>query len=250
MKTYTLHYWPSIPGRGEYVRLAFEYAKVPFADNSSNVNALQEHVMRSNKTGLPQHFAPPILEVKQEATNSSRFISQIPAILSYLAPRLDLTEEEKSIARAHVNQLTLTILDLSNEIHDVHHPIASSLTYEEQQEESKRRAKFFREVRLPKFFGYFESVLAENRAGSGANLFGSSMTTADLTLFQVVDGLRFAYPNLLSRLEAENKCKHVFGLHEKIGNTEPIASYVKSDRRRSYSMGLFRHYPELDEPAM
>lgn len=88
----------------------------------------------------------------------------------------------------HVNELALTALDLSNETHDTHHPIAGIKYYEEQKEEALKRATDFRENRIPKFFGYFERVLKGNESGEGRYLVGGKLTYADTTLWHVLDG--------------------------------------------------------------
>lgn len=271
MSTYTLHYWPEIPGRGEYVRLAFEAAGEPYTDDT-DVGALTKLVMSASVAGHPPHFAPPVLELASPASSAKRaktregqsapegstqsvFISQTPAILAYLAPKLGLggdlegdSEEERELRRARVNQLVLTALDLSNETHDVHHPIASSLYYEDQKEEAKRRAEDFRKNRIPKFFQYFEEVLTSNPANSH-RLVGSTTTTADLVLFQVVDGLQYAFPRLLASFEKAGKYPALFEAKKSVASEEKLKAYLASSRRRKYGMGLYRHYEELDGDA-
>jgi len=188
---YILHYWPGIPGRGEFIRLAFESTSHPYKEKHDPLNVC----MKANKPlGHPPHFAPPVLEVVNDdskSSSSSAFISQTPAILAYLAPILGLdgvastlNEHATLIQRAQVNQLTLTILDLNNETHDVHHPVASGAYYEEQREEAMRRAKDFRATRIPKFFQLYQLAL-ESNPNSKEWLISSNFTTADLALFQV-----------------------------------------------------------------
>lgn len=177
------------------MRLAFEYAGESYTEMSSPATLLWT-ITDPAKVGHPPHFAPPALELP-----SGRFLSQTPAILNYLAPRLKLageqgsrflehglSDEEREQAeeeRAVVSQLTLTALDLCNESHDVHHPIAGSLYYEDQKEEALRRAEDFRKIRIPKFFKHFESVLQSNPATEKTHLVGKQTTTADLALFHV-----------------------------------------------------------------
>ena len=94
----------------------------------------------------------------------------------------------------YVNELALTALDLSNEAHDTHHPIASVKYYEEQKEESLKKAEDFRENRIPKFLGYFVRVLKGNEEhGGGKYLVGGRLTYADTTLWQVLDGCVIAF---------------------------------------------------------
>lgn len=176
------------------------------------------------------------------------------------AERLARAEEERSV----VNQLTLTALDWSDEVHDVHHPVASELYYEDQKAEAARRAQNFRRARVPKFLAYFENVLTSNPdtqgetgekgetgetgvgAGGRTYLHGKQTTTADLVLFHVLDGLLFAFPRRLAQLREGGKYKHVFALHERVKGEKGIKEYIASGRRKPFSMGLFRHYEELD----
>lgn len=177
---YILHYWPVIPGRGEFIRLALESVKCPYTEK----NKPWEIVMKVDKEINSPHFAPPLLEVIEEKA----FISQTPAILAYLAPDLGLDGKpsriSKSILKAQIDQITLTILDLNNEVHDVHHPVSSAENYEDQKTEALRRATDFRKNRVPKFFSLFQITL-ETNSESKQWLIGSSFTTADLALYQV-----------------------------------------------------------------
>ncbi|KAF8588498.1 glutathione S-transferase [Ramaria rubella] len=229
MSEYTLIYWGGIPGRGEYIRLAFEYTKTPY----SEVNTLKKITSFFSPKG--NHFAPPILDV-----NGSFTLSQTPAILAYLAPRLGLSGSDE-VEQARINQLTLTALDVSNEAHDVHHPISSALYYEDQKPEALRRAKDFRESRIPKFFTHFETVLSAN--GTGV-LIGSKVSTADLTLFQVLEGLTFAFPTCINALKTKGSFKMLFALQDRLRSE--LESYLKSDRHTNFGMGLYRYYPELN----
>ncbi|EPQ26073.1 uncharacterized protein PFL1_06281 [Pseudozyma flocculosa PF-1] len=184
---------------------------------------------------------------------ASHFISQTPAILAFLAPRLGLlgdldglSDLERDIRRAQIHQLTLTALDVSNEAHETHHPVAVDLYYEDQKQEAKRRSDKFRNLRVPKFLKCFQLTLDANRSqGQGQpRLVGDKTTVADLTLFQVVDGLKFAFPRLMASLESGGEYALVFGLHAAVA--KELEGYLQSERRRPYSSGVFRHYPELD----
>ncbi|PWN54081.1 hypothetical protein IE53DRAFT_383382 [Violaceomyces palustris] len=264
-ESYTLHYWPSIPGRGEYIRLAFEAAGQPFEENNK-VESLVDHIMTDTVVGHPPHFAPPLLEIRRKESgrepsggaSAERFyLSQTPAILAYLAPKLGLTGlpadevqgTEGDLKLAQLNQLTLTALDLSNEAHDTHHPVAVGAYYEEQKDEALRRAEDFRKNRVPKFLRYFETVIRSNGRGDGKRLIGPSLSVADLVLFQVLDGLSFAYPRLMASLERKGDYGGVFGLKRHVGGWDKVKGYVESGRRRKFSNGLYRHYPELDAEA-
>ncbi|KAL4246459.1 Glutathione S-transferase superfamily protein [Abortiporus biennis] len=240
---YVLYYWPGIPGRGEYVRLAFEYAGVPYSENL-DAKTLVPTLHDASKIGFPPHFAPPALKLP-----SGKVISQTPAILNHIAPILGLAGAKGKEERSSVNQLVLTALDLCNETHDVHHPIASELYYEDQKETALDRAKNYRENRLPKFLNHFQAVLASNPEGEsngGSYLIGSRTTTADLVLFHVLDGVEFAFPKRVAAIKATGKYDNIFTLKERIQNEKGIKEYIESGRRGKFSLGLFRHYPELD----
>jgi len=230
MSSYTLLYWPGIPGRGEYIRLAFEYKQTPYKE----INDPDKFPAHLSPKGI--HFAVPILQIDNGWT-----LSQTPAILAYLAPRLNLAGANER-EQATINQLTLTALDLSNEAHDVHHPVASMLYYEDQKQEALRRAEDFRANRIPKFLTHFETVLKANNQNNV--LVGSGVSTADLTLFQVLEGLLFAFPRRMGALKKLGKHDKTFNLLEHVRNG--LQHYLKSDRRQKFSMGLYRHYPELD----
>jgi glutathione S-transferase len=143
--------------------------------------------------------------------------------------------------RLWTHQLQLTISDLVVEIHDTHHPIAAGLYYEDQRKEAKRRTADFHKSRLPKFLGYFEDVIA--RSGD-AFLLGRRLSYADLSLFQIVEGLRYAFPKAMKRLE---KFPRVVAVHDRVTKRPRIAAYLASERRLPFNeQGIFRHYRELD----
>jgi len=250
---YTLHYWGGIPGRGEFVRLVFEYTGTPYKDPKKPAPLLSN----IGATAHPPHCAPPILELPNGA-----FISQTPNILNYLAPKLGLdgieegmNEENAAIRRAHVNQLVLTICDLNNEAHDTHHPISNRLYYEDQKEESIRRSAEFRKWRLPKFLAYFALVIKENKSADGStpsstsswpHVIGTKTTTADLALFHVLTGMEHAFPRRIATLRNDEGLSEVFQLLDGVRAEPPLDKYLRSKRRTDFAMGIYRHYPELD----
>ncbi len=182
-----------------------------------------------------QPFAPPVLKA------GKLVIAQTANILLYLGDRLRLAPKSEA-GRLWVNQLQLTIADLVVEIHDIHHPIGSGLYYEDQKPESARRAEDFRANRAPKFFGYFEGVLA---ASGGPYLTGRRITYADLSLLQIVEGLRYALPKLSKRLA--KKHPQLMELAARVAARPRIAAYLASERRIPFNeMGIFRAYEELD----
>jgi len=238
--TYRLYYWPTIQGRGEFVRLALEAAGAEYEDvargpDGPDLGAVTG-VIGSEDPGPPP-FAPPVLDV------DGRLIAQTANILLYLADRHGLAPECE-LERLWVHQLQLTLADFVDEIHDTHHPCGAELYYEDQQAEALRRAAVFREHRLPKFLGYFQGVL--NSISGNGWLSGETWTYADLSLFQVVAGLRYAFPGTMAAAEAD--APRVVALHDRVAQLPRIAAYLRSPRRIPFNEdGIFRHYPELDQ---
>jgi glutathione S-transferase len=239
---YELYYWPGIPGRGEFIRLALEDAGVKYLDvarKRGGMRALERFLKGEAGGALP--FAPPFLR------DGKLVLAQTAAILHYLGPKLGLAPKDER-GRMSVLQLQLTLADFVAEAHDVHHPIGSAFYYEEQKREAKRRAADFIARRIPKFLAYFEHTLERNKRGQGAWLCGSACSYADLSLFQVVSGLLYAFPNAMARLAKDYP--RVMALHAAVALRPKLAAYLRSSRRLSFNEhGIFRHYPELDERA-
>ena len=235
---YELYYWPGIQGRGEFVRLALEEAGAPYVDVARRKGGMakMERLLESERLKHPP-FAPPFLKA------GSLLIGQTANILLYLGARHGLAPKNEA-GRLWVHQLQLTIADLVAEAHDVHHPIAGSLYYEDQKREAKRAAEHFIAERIPKYLGYFETVLKRN-GPRASYLAGTRLTYADLSLFQAVEGLRYAFPRAMARIE--KKLPRVVALRNRVAARPRIAAYLKSDRRIPFNQsGIFRHYPELD----
>ncbi|MDM0038781.1 glutathione S-transferase [Variovorax sp. J22G21] len=240
--TYQLHYWPTIQGRGEFVRLALEAAGVDYVDVARELPAtgggeaaLMRRVRDPHNPFAP--FAPPFL-VHGDIT-----VGQTAAILLYLGPRLHLVGESEE-ARIWTHQLQLTIADVVAEAHDTHHPVGIGLYYEDQQPEARRVAQSFRDERIPKFLGWFEQVLQRNPAGD-THLVGSALSYADLSLFQLVAGLQYAFPKATARALA--KTPSVAKLHTNVARRQRVHEYLHSPRRIPFNEdGIFRRYSELD----
>ena len=235
---YELYYWSSIQGRGEFVRLALEEADADYVDVARQPGGEAEkmRLMESEEVRRPS-FAPPFLKA------GALLIGQTADILLYLGGQHSLAPVAEA-GRLWVHQLQLTIADLVDEAHDTHHPIASSLYYEDQRNEALARAADFRRSRMPKYLGYFERVLTRNNA-RGGHLVGARLSYPDLSLFQVVAGLRYAFPRAMAALEPYYP--RVVALHDRIAARPRIAAYLGSDRRIPFNRhGIFRHYPELD----
>jgi len=237
---YELYYWPSIPGRGEFVRLALEDAGADYVDvarergKDAGVPALI--ALMEAKSARPP-YAPPILKA------GKLVLAQTANILLYLGGRLGLAPANEA-GRLWANQLQLTFADFVDEAHDTHHPIASALYYEDQREEAKRRSALFLKNRVPKFLGYFERALSD---GGGPYLAGRRATYPDLSLFHVVAGLNYAFPNALAR--EMKKHPKVAALGQRVAERPRLKSYLASPRRLPFNeQGVFRHYPELDAP--
>ena len=238
---YELYYWDGIQGRGEFVRLALEEAGADYVDvaREGDGEGAMLRLLGGEEVEHPP-FAPPFLRA------GKLLIGQTANILFYLGPRHDLAPTAEA-GRLWAHQLQLTIADLVDEVHDTHHPIASSLYYEDQRPEARRRTADFLKSRAPKYLGYFEKVLARNTAGDG-HLVRGQLTYPDLSLFQVVAGMRYAFPRAMARLEPNYK--RVLALHDAVAARPRIAAYLGSNRRIAFNQhGIFRHYTELDSEA-
>ncbi|HET7754501.1 MAG TPA: glutathione S-transferase [Anaeromyxobacteraceae bacterium] len=240
---YELFYWPGIQGRGEFVRLAFADAGVPYDDvarrsesEGGGVAALLALLEGGGPWLAP--FGPPALR------HGKVIVAQTAAILQYVAPRIGVVpDDEASRLRAH--QIQLTISDLVAEAHDAHHPISVSLYYEDQRPEAERRANAFVRERIPKFFEYFDRALDSNRPGRGRWLVGSRCSYVDLSLFQIVAGLRYAFPRAMRRYES--RFPRLIAIHDAVAARPRVSAYLASDERLPFNeQGIFRHYPELD----
>jgi len=239
---YELYYWPGIQGRGEFIRLALEDAGADYVDvarlsdrDGGGMQAMNR-LLEDDSVKRPP-FAPPFLKAGRLV------IGQSANILQFLGPRLRLAPEDEA-GRLWAHQLQLTIADLVVESHDVHHPIAAALYYEDQKSEASRRAPHFTGERIPKYLDYFEGVLARNTGGKGY-MVGRVLSYVDLSIFQLIAGLRYAFPNRMAKLAA--KYPGLVALHERVAVRPNIAAYLASDRRIAFNQhGIFRHYRELD----
>lgn len=240
--TYELIYWPSIQGRGEFVRLVLEDGGLPYVDvarGKGGIAALRR-VLDDDTPGTPP-YAPPVLRVGELR------LAQTALICAYLAGPAGLLPADEA-DRLRAQMVMCTVMDHVVEAHDTHHPIANSLYYDEQKAEAKHAAELYLEVRLPKHLGYYEHVLSANAASGGKTLIGPAVSYPDLALFQLVDGLRYAFPNAMAR--QARQVPHVMALHEAVARRPRVAAYLASPRRLPFNEdGIFRHYPELDLPA-
>jgi glutathione S-transferase len=243
---YELFYWPGIQGRGEFVRLAFADAGVAYDDvgrrpeaEGGGIAAIEALLEGANGWLAP--LGPPALR------HGKVVVAQTAAILQYVAPRIGVVPEAAAPQlRAH--QIQLTIADLVAEAHDAHHPIAVSLYYEDQREEARRRARFFVRDRIPKYLAYLDRALDSNGRSSGRWLVGRSCSYVDLSTFQVIEGLRYAFPRAMKRVE--QRFPRLVALRDAVAARPRIRAYLASDQRIPFNEhGIFRHYPELDAPA-
>ena len=239
---YELHYWPTIQGRGEFVRLALEAAGAAYVDvarggeNSVEGEAALLRCMKDETLAHPP-FAPPFLK------DGPVLVAQTALILQYLAPALKLVARSEP-ARVWTQQIQLTITDMVAEAHDTHHPVGAGLYYEDQKPEALRRAKEFCSARMPKYLQWFERILVNNPAGS-RHLVAGKLSYADLSLFQLVEGLRYAFPKAAEKALARSPT--VLQLHARVGALPKVAAYLRSERRLPFNeQGIFRRYPELD----
>jgi glutathione S-transferase len=237
---YALYYWPTIQGRGEFVRLALEEANAPYRDvareprKGGGVGAMM-HFLQGRGIDHPP-FAPPFLSAGRLV------VGQTANILQFLGPRHGLAPRTEG-GSLWAHEVQLTIADLVAEVHDTHHPVAISQYYEDQKKEARRKAADFLKNRVPKYLGYFEKLLRRNSGGK--YLLGPKLTYADLSLFQIIAGLSYAFPNSMAR--AARNYRRLFALHAQIQERPRIAAYLASPRRIPFNEdGIFRHYPELD----
>jgi glutathione S-transferase len=233
---YQLYYWPEIQGRGEFVRLALEDAGAAYDDVARGKAGLDKlMVLMAGGRDKRPPFAPPFLKA------GKLVIAQVANILFYLGPHLKLSTNDEA-GRLWLHQLQLTVADFVKEIHDTHHPVGSGLYYEDQKPEARRFAENFLAERAPKYLGYFDAVLKKS---GGPFVAGRKMAYVDLSLFQLIAGLRYAFPSTMKRIE--KKVPRVVGVHDRVIARPRIEAYLNSERRIAFNeMGIFRHYPELD----
>jgi len=235
---YELYYWPTVQGRGEFIRLALEEAGADYVDAARRpgrrgVPAMM-NLMQNGRLARPP-YAPPFLKA------GKTIVAQTANVLLFLGPRLNLAPREEA-GRLWAHQLQLTISDLVVEIHDTHHPVSSWLYFEEQRPAARRRTNDFWRYRVPKYLGYFERVLKNN---GGQFMIGRRLSYVDLSLFQIVEGLRYAFPKRMKRFE--RKIPEVVALHDRIARRPRIAAYQASRRRIPFSQwGIYRYFKELD----
>jgi len=221
---YELYYWPSIQGRGEFVRLALEDAGADYVDVARRPKGMKAMALQINRNHI---FAPPFLRAR------TLVIAQTPLSLHYLGPRLGLAPRSEA-QRLWLHQQQLTISDWLVEVHDTHHPVGAGLYYEDQKPESRRRAADFRKARLPKFMDYFERPERSKR-----------ITYVDLSLFQMIEGLRYAFPRTMRSIE--RKYPKLVANHDRVAERPRLAAYLSSKRRIPFNQqGIFRHYAALD----
>jgi glutathione S-transferase len=233
---YELYYWPTIQGRGEFVRLALEEAGADYIDVARESEGVAVMTRMMEHADHPP-FAPPFLK------DGETVIGQTAAILLYLGARHGLAPKDPT-GGLWTHQIQLTLSDFVAEAHDTHHPVGVGLYYEDQKDEALRRAEEFRDDRIPKFLNWLETILARNPSGD-RYLVGPSLTYVDLSLFQVIEGLSYALPKATKR--ALKKAPRVAALHDAVAERPRIKSYVASPRRIPFNEeGIFRRYPELD----
>lgn len=238
-QSYKLYYWPTIQGRGEPIRLLLEEAGAPYVDVAREKGGLAEMMAivggKLVIRGEIAPFAPPFLR------HGKSLIGQAANVLQWLAPRHRLAPRDDR-QRALAHQLQLTVADLFAEAHETHHPVGVGLYYEDQKNEAKRRAAEFVRDRIPKFLGYFERVLLAN---DGRHFFGRRTSYVDLSMFQAIAGLDYAFPRAMKKVAS--KTRALRALHDRVAARPRIAAYLASERRIPFNNdGIFRHYPELD----
>ena len=238
--TYELYYWPFLQGRGEFIRLILEDSGTPYIDvarqpeeEGGGIAAVLS--FRDGEQDVHPIFAPPVLRV------GDLVISQTPNICRFLGERLGLIPDDEA-SRLHGNQIILTIGDLLVEVHDTHHPLGKAFYYEDQKNVAKERAKVFHSERLPKLLKHFEDILTYNQSNT---LVGSAISYVDLMMFQMLEGLNYAFPQSFSQVT--KRTPQLLQLREAVAERPNLKAYLQSPRRIPFNEeGIFRHYPELD----
>jgi glutathione S-transferase len=234
MMAYRLWYWPSVQGRGEFVRLPLEAAGIDYEDCArvQGADALIAD-MKARETRGP--YAPPYLARDDTA------IAQVANILLYLGDQYGLAPSNMA-DRYWLHQVQLTIADIVAEVHNVHHPVAVMDYYDDQRDAAARAAQQFRDQRMPKFLDHFEAVVNSNH---GDWVIDDRWTYVDTSLFQLVDGLRYMFPQRMASLEPRYPA--LARIRDQVAALPGVESYCASDRRIAFNTdGIFRHYPELD----
>lgn len=240
---YELYYWPQIQGRGEFIRLALEDAGAPYDDVARDpargvaaIRALLDASAASREFDGPAPFAPPVLKDGRVA------LSQVANILGYLGPRLGLLPSDDA-GRHRAMLVQLTFADLVSEVHDTHHPTSTQFRYEDQMDAARDRAQAFVRFRLPKFLGWIERVVRDS--GAPAQLLATGHSTCDLSLFQLVEGLRYAFPTAMAHFEPSHP--RLIEVHDRVAARPGVAAYLASPRRLAFNEhGIFRRYAALD----
>ncbi len=234
---YELYYWPAIQGRGEFIRLALEEGGADYVDVARRGKSGMAATMRllEGRGVARPPYAPPVLKA------GKLVIAQTANILLYLGPHLGLAPRDEA-GRLWAHQLQLTVADMVTHIHDTHHPVSGWLYFEEQRPAARRRTQDFWRYRVAKFLGYFERVLKQN---GGTYMVGRRVSYVDLSLFQIVEGLRYAFPKRMKRFE--KKVPLMIALHDRVAKRPRIKAYLESKRRIPFSQwGIYRYFKELD----
>ena len=234
--SYDLWYWPSIPGRGEFVRLALEAAGIPYRDRARQADA-QELIEDMESRGGIKPFAPPYI-----VTEDGLCIGQTAHILAWLGDRHGFGGADATL-NLQLIQLQLDITDIVAEVHDTHHPLSTGQYYEDQKDAAKHRARDFRENRIPKYCDHFESAAG---AHDGPFVAGERWSHVDTSLFLLIEGLHYAFPRAMAAVQ--NRYPRLHALRDAVTELEGVRAYRSSARNLPFDEnGIFRHYPELDK---
>ena len=240
---YRLVYWPTIPGRGEFVRVILEdvgaayidVARLPEAEGGGSRAVVG--FLADPPPGL-RPLACPVLVA------DDLVLAQSVAIAMLLGERHHRLPGDGA-GRYGVQQVLLTMTDLVAEVHSVHHPISTSLRYEDQREAAIVGARPFHAQRLPKYLDWLERLLADN---GDEVLVGAGTTVADLWVLPLLDGLDYAFPRSMAALAP--RVARLRGLRDRVASRPPLVTYLASARHRPHNLsGIFRHYPELDRQS-
>lgn len=239
---YELIEGPADAGQGEFVRLALEAAGAPYTDVSRAAGgaagrgpAAWDALLRDRQLPTPPLDSPVLRD-------GALLLGQPAAILHHLAPTLKLVARSE-LSRALTQQIQLTLEAL---LHGLA-PLQAQLGPDDAAVPSAElRAQLQRWVRdtLPRTLVWCETLIARNPAGT-RHLVAGKLSYADLSLFQLIEGLRHAAPAASARVLAATPL--LLQLHRRVAELPRVRAYLKSERRAPFSAhGLFRAHPALD----
>ncbi|XP_013395749.1 glutathione S-transferase [Lingula anatina] len=227
---WVLYYWP-LAGRGEFVRLVFEEAGVPYKE----INDVELLSKNFKKIDLPPSedfsfpcFAPPVIK------KGDFVLSQTPVICEYLGKKFGLYPDGGEEEEYHARQFNLTIHDFIADGRLAFHGRNHTESYYTQKEETQTYIDFFVKNRLPKWLRNLEHLLNANygKHGGKGYAIGTKMTYVDLALLHVLRATESQFPAPWEELKGSFPLCREF--KERMSQRPNLAAYFKSDRCRPF----------------